>query len=153
MWKALWQKWTIDKLAMHGDWLWDVFVVQLAAFLNRLTLRQTITLIAAVVLFLAYFHGVPLSPALLFVGDLVAYLDLFAVLFLLGILSRVTTLRLVAKQMAARIVRLASSLMTEVRQLNFRHRRERGTKTRKRLTGQPRNEDDEPVIVSGVAWA
>jgi len=151
--KTLWQKWMIDKPAMHGDRLWDVFVVQLAAFLNRLTLRQTITLIAAVVLFLAYFHGVPLSPALLFVGDLVAYLDMFAVLFLLGILSRVTTILFVVKQMAARIGRLASSLMTEARQLNFRHRRERSTKTRKRLTGQPRNDDNEPLIAGGLAWA
>jgi len=153
MWKALWQKWTIDKPAMLGDWLWDVFVVQLAAFLNRLTLKQTITLISAIILFLAYYHGVSLSPALLFVGDLVAYVDMFAVLFLLGILSRVTTILLVVKQMAARIGRLANSLMTEARQLNFRHRRERGTKTRTRLTGQPRNDDDEPAIVSGVAWA
>jgi len=39
MWKALWQKWTIDRPAMLGDWLWDIFVVQFAAFLNRLTLR------------------------------------------------------------------------------------------------------------------
>jgi len=39
MWKALWQKWTIDRPAALGDWLWDVLVVQLAAFLDRLTLR------------------------------------------------------------------------------------------------------------------
>ena len=36
MWKALWKKWTIDKPALLGDWLWDFFVVQLAALLNRL---------------------------------------------------------------------------------------------------------------------
>ena len=34
MWKTLWQKWTIDKPAALGDWLWDVFVVQLAALLD-----------------------------------------------------------------------------------------------------------------------
>lgn len=31
MWKASWKKWTIDKPAILGDFLWDVFVVQLAA--------------------------------------------------------------------------------------------------------------------------
>ena len=153
MWKALWQKWTIDKPAILGDWLWDVFVVQLAAFLNRLTLRQTITLISAVILFLAYYHGVPLSPALLFVGDLVAYVDMFAVLLMLGVLSRATTILFILKQAAARAGRLAGHLMTAVRQLDFRHRRERGSKPRTRLTGRPKNDDDEPVIVAGFAWA
>jgi hypothetical protein len=33
VWEALWRKWTIDRPALLGDWLWDVFVVQLAAFL------------------------------------------------------------------------------------------------------------------------
>ena len=125
MWKALWQKWTIDKPAILGDWLWDVFVVQLAAFLNRLTLRQTITLISAVILFLAYYHGVPLSPALLFVGDLVAYIDMFGILLLLGILSRATTILFVIKQVTAQIGRLAS-LVTKAGRLDFRHRRQRG---------------------------
>lgn len=153
MWKALWHKWTIDKPAVLGDWLWDVFVVQLAAFLNRLTLRQTIPLISAVILFLAYYHGVPLSPALLLVGDLVAYIDMFAVLLLLGILSRVTTILFIIKQVAARVGRLASSLMIEARPLSFRHRRERSTKVRKRLTGRSRSDDGEPVIVGAIAWA
>ena len=48
MWKALWKKWTIDKPAALGDWLWDVFVVQLAALLDRLTLRQIIAFIPVV---------------------------------------------------------------------------------------------------------
>jgi hypothetical protein len=152
MWKALWQKWTIDKPAILGDWLWNVFVVQLAAFLNRLTLRQTITLISAIILFLAYYHGVSLSPALLFVGDLVAYVDMFGVLFLLGMLSRATTILLVIKAMAARAGRLANGLVTEAQRLGVRHRRERGTRTQKRLTGRSRN-DDEPIIVGGFAWA
>jgi hypothetical protein len=152
MWKTLWQKWTIDKPAILGDWLWHVFVVHLAALLNRLTLRQMIAFIPAVILFLAYYHSVPISPALMLVGDLLAYIDIFAVLFLLGILSRATTILFVIKQVAARVGRLAS-LTTKALRLDFRHWRERGTKARKRLTGRSRDDDDEPVIAVGIAWA
>jgi hypothetical protein len=152
MWKALWQKWTIDRPATLGDWLWDVFVVQLAAFLNRLTTRQIIAFVPAVILFLAYYHSVPISPALLLIGDLLAYIDIFAVLFLLGILSRAMTILFVLKQAAARIGRLAS-LATAALRLDFRHRRERGAKARKQLTGRLKNDDDEPIIAGGLAWA
>ncbi len=152
MWKALWKKWTIDKPALLGDWLWDVFVVQLAAFLDRLTLRRIIALIPIVVLVLAYHHQIPLPPELMLVGDFLAYIDLFSVLFLLGILSRVTTVLFLVMQMTARVAGLTGSLMTVLRRLDVRHRRERGTKSRKRLTGRPKNDDDEPVFVGGLAW-
>jgi hypothetical protein len=153
MWKALWKKWTIDKPAILGDWLWDVFVVQLAAFLDRLTLRKIIAFIPVVVLVLAYAHRIPIPPELMFVGDLLAYIDIFSVLLLLGILSRVATILFIIKQATARVARLASSLMTEARRLDFRHRRERRTNGRKRLTGRPKNDDEESVRIGGVAWA
>jgi hypothetical protein len=153
MWKALWKKWTIDKPAMLGDWLWDVFVVQLAALLDRLTLRRIIALIPIVILVLAYHHRIPLPPELMLVGDLLAYMDIFSMLFLLGVLSRVETLVFIMKRVATRVAALASSLMTAARRLDFRHRRERDTRVRKRLTGRPRNRDDEPVIAGSMAWA
>jgi hypothetical protein len=153
MWKALWNKWTIDKPALLGDWLWDVFVVQLAAFLDRLTLRRIIAFIPIVILVLAYYHHIPLPPELMLVGDFLAYIDLFSVLFLLGILSRVTTILFLIKQMTARVAGLTSSLITQMQRLDFRHRRERGTKNRQRLTGRPKNDDDEPVFGGGFAWA
>jgi hypothetical protein len=153
MWKALWKKWTIDKPALVGDWLWDVFVVQLAAFLDRLTLRQIIAFIPVVIVVLAYYHRIPLPPELMLVGDLLAYIDIFSALFLLGILTRAATVMFMIKQMTARVARLASSLMTKVQRLDYRHRRERDTKSRKRPTGRPKNDDDEPVFRGGLAWA
>jgi hypothetical protein len=98
MWKVLWQKWTIDKPAALGDWLWDVFVVQLAAFLDRLTLRRMIAIIPAVILILAYAHRIPVHPGLMLVGDLLAYIDIFAVLLVLGVLGRVATVLFMLKQ-------------------------------------------------------
>jgi hypothetical protein len=153
MWKALWKKWTLDRPAALGDWLWDVFVVQLAAFLDRLTLRRIIAFIPVVILVLAYYHSIPIPPELMLVGDLLAYIDVFSVLFLLGILSRAATVLFILKQLIARVERLASSLTTQARRLDFRHRRERGSRRRKRLTGRPGKDDDGPVIVRGLAWA
>jgi hypothetical protein len=157
MWKALWKKWTIDRPALLGDWLWDVFVVQLAAFLDRLTLRRIIAFIPVVILILAYYHRIPLPPELMLVGDLLAYIDIFSALFLLGILSRATTVLFIMKQMTARVTGLTRSLMTELQRLDFRHRRERGTTSPRRLIGRPKNDDkkddDEPVFIGGLAWA
>src|ERR1700690_3830047 len=117
MWKAFWKKLTIDKPANLGDWLWDVFVVQLAAFLDRLTLRRIIAFIPVVILVVAYYHRIPLPPELMLVGDLLAYIDIFSVLLLLGVMSRAATILFVIKQMTARVARLASSLMTHARGL------------------------------------
>jgi hypothetical protein len=153
MWKALWKKWTIDKPAILGDWLWDVLVVQLAALLDRLTLRRMIAFIPVIICVLAYYHRIPLPPELMLLGDLVAYIDIFSVLLLLGLLSRAATILFIVKQVAAQAGRLTSSLMTKARRLDFRHRRERGSKGHKRPIGRPRNDDDEPVTAGAVAWA
>jgi hypothetical protein len=153
MWKAFWQKWTIDKPARLGDLLWDVFVVQLAAFLNRLTVRRVVAVVPLVILVLAYLPRIPVPPELMLLGDLLAYIDIFSVLLLLGILSRVSTVLFGVRQMAARVGRLAGDLMTEVRRLDFRHRRERDARGRKRLTGRSSDDDDEPALAGGFAWA
>ena len=153
VWKALWKKWTIDKPAILGDWLWDVLIVQFAAFLDRLTLRRIVAFIPVVILVLAYYHSIPIPPELVFVGDFLAYIDIFSVLFLLGVLSRATTILFIIKQVSARVGRLAGGLMREARRLDLRHRRERGGTRRKQLTGRPKNDDDEPAVVCGLAWA
>ena len=151
--ETLWQKWTIDKPAALGDWLWDVFVVQLAAFLDRLTLRKVIAFIPVIILIWAYSHRIPVSPALMLVGDLLAYIDIFSMLFLLGVLSRIETISFIMKQATARAARLVSGLLEGVRRLDFRHRREGGVRNRRRLTKRGKNDEDGPIIVHGVAWA
>ena len=153
MWKTLWQKWTIDKPAALGDWLWDVFVVQLAALLDRLTLRKVIALIPIVILILAYDHQIPLPPTLMLVGDLLAYIDIFSMLFLLGVLSRIETISFMMKQATARAARLVSGLLEGVQRLDFRHRREGGVRKRRRLTRRAKDDEDRHVVIHGVAWA
>ena len=152
MWKVFWKTWTIDKPAMLGDWLWDVFVVQFAAFLDRLTLRQVVASIPIAILIVAYYHQIPMHPGLMLLGDLLAYIDIFSVIFLLGILSRAATILFVIKQAAARVGRSANALVTMARHLAGRHRRERGNHGRKR-PGRSQSDDDEPAIAGGLAFA
>ena len=101
MWKQLWKKWTLDKPAAFGDLLWEVFVVQLAAFLDRLTLRQIIAFIPVLILVLAYAHSIPIPPELMLIGDVLAYIDIYSAIFLLGIMSRAATILFTLKQTAA----------------------------------------------------
>jgi len=153
MWKRLWRKWTIDKPAAFGDWLWDVFVVQLAALLDRLTLRRVIALIPVVILIFAYAHRIPIAPEFMLVGDLLAYIDIFAVLFLLGVLSRAGMLVFIVRQAIARAAGLLRSLGERTRRLDFRHRREGGAKTRRRSADRAKDDDDGHIFGPTVAWA
>ena len=156
MWKRLWRKWTIDKPAAFGDLLWEVLVVQLAAWLNRLdrlTIRHVITVGLALILLLAYINRIPIHPGVMLLGDMLAYIDLFSVLFLLGLLSRAATIVFVIKQAAAGALRLARGILACAQRLDVRHRRASGAAPRKRPARRARDEDDGGAVVYGVAWA
>jgi hypothetical protein len=152
MWQRLWRTWTIDKPAVLGDWLWEILVVELAAFLDRLTLRQVIAFIPVVILIAAYAHSIPLPPELMLVGDLLAYIDVFSMILLLGLLGRVSTILYVVRQAAESMLRLVSHARTKLR-LDFRHRRVGGARHRRRWNVGSKNDDDGPVPVHGMAWA
>ena len=141
--KQWWRRWTYEVPLAIGDALWEVLVVQLAALLDRLTVRKVIALIPVVILVLAYYHRIPIPPELMLVGDFLAYIDIFSVLFLLGVLSRVTTILFVVRQAAARIASLAGSVVARAQRLDARHRRARGAMTRPRRK-PTRSEDDRP---------
>ncbi|MGC2082585.1 MAG: hypothetical protein WA702_04395 [Bradyrhizobium sp.] len=148
--KMLWQIWTVDRPAELGDWLWDVLVVQFAAWLDRLTVRKVIALIRVVIILLAYGHGIPIPPEFMLVGDVLAYLDIVSILLLVGILSRVSTILFVVKQAIAGVVRLTIVVSGGLRWLNIRHRRaRRGTR---QVRGRETDDDGCPDIC-GVAWA
>ena len=153
MWKQLWQRWTIEKPAALGDWMWEVLVVQLAAFLDRITVRDVIAFIPVLILILAYAHSIPIPPELMLLGDMLAYIDIFSALFLLGVLSRITTVLFVVKQVAAHALQLAMVMRDGLRRLDLRHRREGGARHRKRLIGRAKNDDDALAAINGVAWA
>ncbi len=153
MWKQLWRTWTVDRPAAFGDWLWEIFVVQLAALLGRLTLRKMIAFIPVLILVVAYAHRIPLPPELMLVGDVLAYIDIFSVIILLSFLGRAAAILFVVKQAATQIARLASSALARMQRLDVRHRRELAAKVRKRLTGRSKDEDGEAATIAGLAWA
>jgi hypothetical protein len=154
MWKQLWKTWTLDKPAAFGDWLWEMFVVQLAALLDRVTLRDVIAFIPVLILIVAYAHSIPIPPELMLVGDLLAYIDVFSLIFLVSLMTRVSTVLFIAKQAAQHMIKLASSLLAGMQRQDFRHRRQGGAKSRKRTASQVKSGDDEGyAAIRGVAWA
>ena len=146
--KQWWRRWTYEVPLAIGDALWEVLVVQLAALLDRLTVRKVIAFIPVVILIGAYYHSIPIPPELMLIGDFLAYIDIFSVLFLVGVLSHVTTILFVVKQAAARIASLAAGVASRMQQLDVRHRRQRGAPTKPRRKPDP-SEDDRAY---GSVW-
>ena len=150
MWKQLWRKWTIDRPAAFGDWLHQILVVELAALLDRLTLREVIAFIPVVILVIAYAHSIPLPPELMLVGDLLAYLDIFSIVLLLSVIGRVSAILYVVRQAADRVLGLASLARQRLRRPDSRRQ------TRVARPGkppvQPKTEDD-GVPAFRFAWA
>jgi hypothetical protein len=149
MWKRLWQKWTIDRPAAFGDWLYQILVVELAALLDRLTLRQVIAFIPVVILIFAYAHSIPLPPELMLVGDLLAYLDIFSILLLFSVIGRVSAIAYAIRQMADRVLALVRLARRSLRRPDSR-RQSRIARTRKPSV-QAKDEDGVPAF--GLAWA
>jgi hypothetical protein len=148
MWKHIWRKWTIDKPADFGDWLWKIFVVELADLLDRLTLRQVIAFTPIVILAVAYAHNVPIPPELMLVGDVLAYIDVFSIIMLLSLMGRVTTIFYAVRQTAEHLLQLVHHARTSLR----RYRQAGGTRKPRRLIGRTKKDDD-PAPLYGTAWA
>jgi hypothetical protein len=151
---GLWQKWTVDKPAALGDWLWDVFVVQFAAWLDQLTLRKIIAFIPVVILVLAYMHRIPIPPELMLVGDLLAYIDVFAMIFLLGMIARVEMVVYVLKRAIDLTIAGAGGVLSSLRRLDFRHGRtggESGRRKRGAVRAKQNDSDGGRVLIGAGA--
>jgi hypothetical protein len=152
MWKQIWREWTIDRPAAFGDWLWEMLVVELAAFLGRLTLRQVIAFIPVVILVAAYAHSVPLPPELMLVGDILAYIDIFSIILLLSLIGRAATILYVVRLAAQHLLELARHAQVRLRRPDSRHRRAGGARKPRRSIVRAKKDDDHAPIY-GTAWA
>jgi hypothetical protein len=154
MWKQIWRKWAIDKPAAFGDLLWEMFVVELAALLERLTLRKVIAFIPILILAVAYAHSIPIPPELLLVGDALAYIDIFSMIFLLSLIGRAAAILYFVRQAGEHVLRLVSLVRTRLRRPDYsRHQRVGGAKNRRRSTVRAKNDDDGHVPIYEIAWA
>jgi hypothetical protein len=115
--KNWWRKWSYEIPLVFSDALWDIGVVQFAAFLDRLTLRKVIEFILIFILALAFVQTLPVDLAFLFAGDTLMYLEfLIAVRLAAGRLHLQEFLRV-----ALRMTLLARrALRTTVRQSAIR---------------------------------
>ena len=93
--KNWWQKWSYEIPLAIGDALWQVLVVQFAAFLDRLTVRKVIEFVAIAILVMAFAQTLPIDLAILFAGDTLMYLEfLVAIRLAAGKLHFLEMLRL-----------------------------------------------------------
>ena len=151
--RGRWRKWTVDKPAAFGDWLWDVFVVQLAAALDRVTARDVIAFIPVVILIFAYLHRIPIPPELMLVGDLLAYIDVFAMVFLFSMIARVGVILYVLKRTIDFAIGLVGGALTRLRRLDFRHRRANGGSHGKRGSNQAKHSDGDDLPAGAFAFS
>lgn len=73
--KRWWRKWSYEIPLAFSDALWDICVVQFAAFLDRLTLRKAIEYVLILFLAIAFAQSLPIELAWLFAGDTLMYLE------------------------------------------------------------------------------
>jgi hypothetical protein len=102
--KNLWRKWSYEIPLSIGDALWEVLVVQFAAFLDRLTVRKVVEFVAIALLVMAFAQTIPFDLAILFAGDTLMYLE-----FVVAI--RLATAWIHIGAMLHQVVRLARLVM------------------------------------------
>ena len=101
--KDWWRKWSYEFPLAFGDALWEVLVVQFAAFLSRLTLRRVLEFVAIAMLAMAFAQTFPIDLAILFAGDTLMYLEILVVIRLAAGWEHFAH----ALRLAARLARLA----------------------------------------------
>jgi hypothetical protein len=135
--KNWWRRWTVERPAAFGDWLWLALVVLPANVLDRLTVRKVIVLSPVAILAIAFAHNIPLPPAIVFPGDALAYLDILTILFMLAAIGRAGALLYFVRQATGNALRwLARALTTGIGHADSRHRRAHRESARKRSLGR-----------------
>jgi hypothetical protein len=147
--KDWWRKWSYEIPLAFGDTLWEVLVVQFAAFLSGLTLRRVLEFIAIAMLAMAFAQTFPIDLAILFAGDTLMYLEILVAIRLAagwGYLAH-------ALRLAAQIARLAMhAVRAAVHQPVSRINRLRERRTRARSAGRRIPDRSDDGWDFGVRW-
>jgi hypothetical protein len=138
-----WRKWTVDKPAAFGDWLWIVLVVQFAAFLDRLTLRRVLEILAIALLALVFVQTFPIDLAFLFAGDILMYLEIVTLASLAAANVRVRALLRYVAQSARNAWSVSTNVIyrTALRARTSRQRRINKTSVATACRAKGANED------------
>jgi hypothetical protein len=147
--KSWWRKWSHEIPLTIGDALWEVMVVQFAAFLDRLTVRKVIEFAVIAMLVMAFVQTLPIDLAILFAGDTLMYLE-FAVAIRLaaGKMHVLDTLGFALRLARLAMRALNAAVRVPVSRLN------RSREQRKARPAKPRNISDssEDGRDYGVMW-
>jgi hypothetical protein len=84
-------------------------------------------------------------------GDLLAYIDVFAMIFLLSMIGRAGMALYVIKRTVERTIQCVNAVLIALRRFDFRHPRATGL-PRRGVGGGAKNEDDGCMPVDGFAW-
>ena len=141
-----WRTWSYEIPLAISDALWDVLVVQFAAFLDLLTLRRVLEFVAIAVLVMAFAQTFPIDLAVLFAGDTLMYLEIVVAIRLAAGREHIVT-------MVSQIARLALHLSRAAfRQPVSRSGRWRERRSAVRITrrGMPSRSDEDPAPAWGM---
>lgn len=146
--RKLWQKWSYEIPLAVGDALWEVLVVQFAAFLDRLTLRKVVEFVAIALLVMAFAQTLPFDLAILFAGDILMYLEF---VIALRLAAGVMHVRAMWNQVArfARLMLRALNAAVHLPGLTFTRLRERRTAAASKPRRIAGSSDDDSL---GLAW-
>jgi len=125
-----------------------VLVVQFADFLDRLTLRRVLEMIAITVLALAFIQTLPIDLAFLFAGDTLMYLEIVALTSLVTANLRVRALLHDLARSSKTAWKLTVNVIYGI-VLRVRVARQRRTKTRV-VTARTKGPNNDPPV---VGWA
>jgi hypothetical protein len=124
--KKLWQKCSYEIPLAIGDALWEVLVVQFAAFLGRLTVRKVVEFVAIALLVMAFAQTLPIDLAILFAGDTLMYLEFLVAIRLAAGVMHVRAMLHQATRLARLLLR-ALNAAVRLPALTLRRLRERRT--------------------------
>jgi hypothetical protein len=145
--KNWWRKWSYEIPLAIGDALWQVLVVQFAAFLDRLTIRKVIEFAVIAVLVMAFAQTLPIDLAILFAGDTLMYLEfVVAIRLAAGKMHILDLLRVTLR--LARLAMRALNAAVRVPILRLNRLREQ----RKARPAKPRRSSEEDGRGYGVTW-
>jgi len=145
-----WNKWTYEIPLAIGDVLWDILVVQFAAFLDRLTIRKVIEFVAIALLVMAFVQTLPVDLAILFAGDTLMYFEiLVAIRLAAGRDFIVAALRLIVR-LAQAAVHLSREIVVHLMARIDRSREQRSPSRRIKPRRTADNSEDDRSF--GASW-
>ncbi len=149
-----WDKWTYEIPLAFGDVLWDILVVQFAAFLDRLTIRKVIEFVAIALLVVAFVQTLPVDLAILFAGDTLMYFEILVAIRLAAGRDFVVAAPRLIVRLAQAAVRLSREIVVHLmaRIDSSRERRSPSRRIKPRRTAD-NSEDDRSFGASWGAFA